>query len=40
MAVIGLLVVVIGIVLLFPAIDRALEQVDIKKNLGSLEDEE
>ncbi len=40
MAVIGLLVVVIGIVLLFPAIDRALEQVDIKNDLGSLEDEE
>ncbi len=40
MIAIGLLLVVVCIVLLFPAVDRALERIDIQNDLGALEDDE
>lgn len=37
--IVGLLVVLVGVILLFPAVDRALEKIDIKNNLGELEND-
>lgn len=32
-------IIIIGIVVLFPAVDRKLEQINIRQNLGELEEE-